>query len=239
MRVSFEDGAVHECAGIAFVGIADDELFTFRLIGGELPLPAGREAAAAASAQARGDDGFDHLLRLHLRQRGRECGIAALGNVLFDFLGVDPAGVAQHDAGLKFVRGGAFRLRIIPGAFERAGSRRGRPGSGRQDGRNLLRCHIPVDQPLAAVAVDEHDDRLGEAETHAADFADFNRIFEAAFGDFVPDRLQDGLGSGGDAAGSERDKQFHRRARPGFEFSGDFRQLRGIFNFHDRLSHVP
>ena len=52
VRVALDDRAVHERAGVALVGVADQVLLVGRLLPGELPLLAGREAAAAAAAQA-------------------------------------------------------------------------------------------------------------------------------------------------------------------------------------------
>ena len=53
VRVALEHAAVHEGAGIAFVGVADD---VFRVVpvglGDRAPLQAGGKAGAAASAQA-------------------------------------------------------------------------------------------------------------------------------------------------------------------------------------------
>ena len=56
--VALEDGAVHERAGVALVGITDDVLLVAGLVVGGLPLHAGGEARAAAAAQA----GLLHLL---------------------------------------------------------------------------------------------------------------------------------------------------------------------------------
>ena len=53
VRVAFQHAAVHEGAGIAFVGVADDE-FRRRLAdcAGQLPFPPGGETGAAAAAEA-------------------------------------------------------------------------------------------------------------------------------------------------------------------------------------------
>jgi hypothetical protein len=55
--IAFHDHAVGEGAAVAFVGIADDVFAVARGIEHRLPLDAGREAGAAAAAQA----GFGHL----------------------------------------------------------------------------------------------------------------------------------------------------------------------------------
>ncbi len=52
VRVALQNGAVHEGARVALIGVADD-VFGIRLaFRGQLPLDAGGEAAAAAPAQA-------------------------------------------------------------------------------------------------------------------------------------------------------------------------------------------
>ena len=52
VRVAFEHGAVHEGAGVAFVGVADDVLLLLAGLGDGAPFQAGGIAGAAASAQA-------------------------------------------------------------------------------------------------------------------------------------------------------------------------------------------
>jgi hypothetical protein len=51
VRIAFHHGAVHERAGIALVAVADDVLLRRILHSRRVPLAAGRESAAAASAQ--------------------------------------------------------------------------------------------------------------------------------------------------------------------------------------------
>ncbi len=54
VRVALEHRAVHVGAGVALVGVADEELAAaVGLLGEQLPLEAGREAGAAAAAQPR------------------------------------------------------------------------------------------------------------------------------------------------------------------------------------------
>ena len=51
VRIAFEHRAVHERAGIAFVGVADDVLFLLAGLGHGAPLEARGIARAAAPAQ--------------------------------------------------------------------------------------------------------------------------------------------------------------------------------------------
>ena len=50
--IAFEDAAVHERPGVAFVGVADDEFLLVLGVAGEFPLPPGGEARPAAAAQS-------------------------------------------------------------------------------------------------------------------------------------------------------------------------------------------
>ena len=65
--IAFHQHAVGVGAAVAFVGVAGDVLFSGREIVNRLPLDAGREAGAAASAQARCRDFGDDVDRLHLQ----------------------------------------------------------------------------------------------------------------------------------------------------------------------------
>ena len=65
MRVTFQNGTVHECTRVAFIGVADDILFIARLILFELPLDTGRETGTAAAAQTGSLDNINDFLRFH------------------------------------------------------------------------------------------------------------------------------------------------------------------------------
>ena len=84
VRVAFEHGAVHERARVAFVGVAEDVLHVAGGLARELPLEAGREARAAAAAQARLLDLVDDLLGRHLGERLGERRVAVAGDVFLD-----------------------------------------------------------------------------------------------------------------------------------------------------------
>ncbi len=67
VRVAVQDGGVHEGAGVALVGVADEVLHVARRLTRELPLGAGREAGPATAADARRRDLVDDLLGRHRR----------------------------------------------------------------------------------------------------------------------------------------------------------------------------
>ncbi len=102
MRIALDLVAVHVGAGIAFVGIADDELLVGDGLAQELPLAAGKEPGAAAPAQLRGLDLLDDDLRLFVDQGFVQRLISADSDVFLDVVGIDQAAVAQHDLLLAF-----------------------------------------------------------------------------------------------------------------------------------------
>ena len=230
--VALQNRAVHEGTGVPLVSIADDELLLRFLVGGELPFAAGGETAASAAAQPGCADEVDHLLRGHRGQRFCERPVATGGDVLFDLLGIEAPGVAQHDPRLEFTGSGLFELRIVPVAFQCAGAGSDAVDSGGENGRDLLRRNLTVNHAAAGGAFDEHHNWFGVAEAHAADFAHFDRVFESSIGDLLIDGFEDGSGSGGDAAGPHGNEQFDRRLRPVFQFFGDPLQSGGSIDFH-------
>ncbi len=70
-RVAFEDGAIHERAGIALVAVADHVLAVAGRAPREVPLDRRREPGATAAAQTRGADLVDHRLRRPRQARSR------------------------------------------------------------------------------------------------------------------------------------------------------------------------
>ena len=108
VRIPLQNGTVHKRAGIALVRIADD-VFLIRLVhGGQLPLAAGRESAAAAPAQAGILNHLDDLLRGVFRQALCQRLIAVIGDVFVDIFRVDDTAVAQRDALLLFIEISGF-----------------------------------------------------------------------------------------------------------------------------------
>ena len=103
VRVALEHGAIHECARVALVGVADD-IFLIRLIlAGEAPFQTRRESAAASAAQTGILDYLDDLVRGVFGQAFCKSLIAVHGYVFIDIFGVDNAAVAQRDSLLLFI----------------------------------------------------------------------------------------------------------------------------------------
>ena len=81
-RIAFHDHAVGEGAAVAFVGIADDVFPVGFGVRDGLPLDAGREAGAAASAQSRLGDLLDNSGGVG--QRFGEAFVAVVRFVIFE-----------------------------------------------------------------------------------------------------------------------------------------------------------
>ena len=100
MRDRFPDAAIHECAGVALVAVADDVLQVAAGLGHRAPLQAGGIAAAAASAQpALGDPWMTPLgvISVSAVEQGL---VAVAGDVVVDLFRIDVAGVLQNHAHL-------------------------------------------------------------------------------------------------------------------------------------------
>ena len=179
MRIAFEDAAVHEGAGVAFVGVAHDELAVAGHLGDEAPLDSCRIAGAASPAQAAARDGVHDLGRRHVADSMVEGSIPAGRNVRFDTLRLDDAGVLQYDCllfGKERPLWTAAYPRFVYSATER---RQNRPG--------LVWLHF-LEQLLRWV--DLHQ-RTRTTQTQAADAADFHTIGQTLGGNFTIERFLD------------------------------------------------
>jgi hypothetical protein len=75
-RIAFHDHAVGEGAAVALVGIADDVLLRADRLRHRPPLDPGREAGAAAAAQARLHDLFDDRVGSERKRLGQSLAAA-------------------------------------------------------------------------------------------------------------------------------------------------------------------
>ena len=110
---ALHNGAIHECARVALVAVADDIFFARLLMRCDLrPLFARGEAGAAATPEAGvGNFAYD-LIAGHVKQRLFKRRIAADGNVLVDALGIYLAAVLQCDMELIFIKRDILLLRV-------------------------------------------------------------------------------------------------------------------------------
>ncbi len=97
VRVALQKTSVHISARVALVGVADDVLLYPPLAGGasQLPFFTGREAGAAAAAQAGGFDFVYYPLRVRIRQHLLQSGVSPLLDVVEDPDGVELLVVTQ------------------------------------------------------------------------------------------------------------------------------------------------
>ena len=207
MRIGFADGAVHEGAGIALVGIADHVLLITGRVEGHLPLLARGEAAAAPAPQAAGDHVLHHLLAGLAMQELVEGRVATPGDVFVDGVEVHEARIGQHPALLQgqegvLVQVGHLLVSLEAVAAELAQQQVAGDGAGEhliQQAIHLLGGHVPEGHAGHAGQLDVHH-RLFRAEAHAADFIHFR--IEVVGGAVGPDLLQGLVGAGAQAAGS-------------------------------------
>ena len=97
VRVALEDAPVHERAGVALVGVADDVLAGAGRLGDGVPFQARRVAGAAAAAQAALRDLVAHLGGGHRREHVAERRVAVGCDVVLEALGIDAPGVLRRD----------------------------------------------------------------------------------------------------------------------------------------------
>ena len=128
--VALEHAAIHERAGVALVGVADDVLLVTGGLGHGGPLETGRETGAAATAKAALRDLVADLRRTHLGEDAAQGLEATLRDVVFQGLGVDLPEVLRGHADLLLEEGS---LRLTPGVrldLAQRGQRASRPHPG-------------------------------------------------------------------------------------------------------------
>ena len=201
--VGLDDGAVHERAGIALVGVADEVLVLALGVAGGVPLEPGGEARAAAPGQAGDLDLVDDGLGAHVQ--GLVEGLVAVGvlDVFVDAGGIDHAAVAQGDALLLLEEAGvvvADEQRLERGVVVFA------HGLDDDAGVGLVHAHQAVQEGVALI--DVHD-RLQIAHADAAGGLDG----EAVRGGHVTGQDLGHAGrAGGDAAAALADEDAHPAA---------------------------
>ena len=93
VRIAFHHAAVHKCARITLITIAD-HIFNFFILRQHLrPFPSGGKSAAAAPAQRRLRHFVHNLLRRHIEQSLCHRSVSAHRYVLLNGFGVNPSTV--------------------------------------------------------------------------------------------------------------------------------------------------
>src|SRR6516225_1220755 len=96
VRIALQNAAVHKCARIALVPVANDILAFARRFRHGCPLQTSRVAGPAAPAQPALRDLLNDLPGLHFKQNPMESAIAARLDVLLDVLRIHPATAGQN-----------------------------------------------------------------------------------------------------------------------------------------------
>ena len=203
--VAFEDGAVHERAGVAFVAVADDVFLIGLDVSGELPLTAGGESTAATSADAGGEDLVDDFLRGH-RGEGLLQGLeAVVAEGFLELVGVDEGAAVEGDADLFLVEGDV----ILTGDLL-VGDR----VDIEEVFANLTADEVlfhdfghvfDLDAPIEGVFGEDFDEGPLGAEAEATDVVDGDPVLEAFFLDEANEFFLNGYGIVGDTAGTAAD----------------------------------
>jgi len=107
--ITLEDGAVHECPGVTFIGVADQPFFGTRHRCNRGPLQPGGITGATTTTQAAAADQINHRLGLVRRQDGIELLVGPCGFRIAQILRIDLPAALQHDPPLE---GQKWRLRI-------------------------------------------------------------------------------------------------------------------------------
>jgi len=196
MGIRLQDAAIHESAGIALVGVAEDVFDVAGGGGGEFPFQARGEAGPAAAAKAGIEDFFHDLVGGHLRQGLGHPLIAVPGDVFLDPFRIDEPPVAEDPQLLEgeegnLLHGGndSFRRRFpIEESFEH-------PSFHQMlfhKFRDVFRLDGHVND---AFGIDDHDGAHG-AETVASRFDEFDFLGQVFFGQLRQQSLLDADASG-------------------------------------------
>ena len=177
VRIAFQHAAIHECAGIALVRIADDVFLRAHRFGYRAPLQARGISSAAAPAQTTLGNLVDHFALRHLRQRFDQGGVSIGGDVVFNALRIDHPGIFQHDLLLPLEEG------HIGGTNQ---PRYGLTREAVQYGGRVRCFDLLIKNSIAG-----RDQRAFGAEPHTADALHLATIFGAAASDFLVQRVLD------------------------------------------------
>ncbi|MBA7626499.1 hypothetical protein ES703_33950 [subsurface metagenome] len=204
--VALQQASILVGAGVALVGVADDVFNLTFSLAARLPLPAGREAAAAPAPQPRLLDLFDNLLRGHLEEGFSQGGVAADGDIVFNIRRVNRAVSAEDIPCLLLVEGD---VGLVGDGFagRRVDVEQALDDPARHDGLvdnllDVLGLDLLVENLLG------FDDHQGAsfAEAVAARFLERDLYLELAPFDFIQKGIDHRLGAGGTAGGTAADR---------------------------------
>ena len=169
--IAFEHVPVHERARIALVGVADHVPDRILRLGGHGPLPARREAGAAAPAQPGFRDLPDDPCRLVPFEDLRERLEPVVSEVLVKALGIDDPAVAQRHAALS------VEERHVPVQVEEALAERLVGHAQMLD--DLPSDHLALDELFQVLVLGDAVQRVRRPDEHVGDLAEVLRPAQA------------------------------------------------------------
>ena len=206
MRVAFENGTVHECAGVAFIGITYNVLLACGLCFCKGPFSACGEACAAASADTGVENGLDNFLGRHCGDRFCECLITIHRDIFVDAFGIDNTAVAERNALLLCVEGGLVESEDIValyGFFIKEMTNR--IAANEVFGNDLFHIFGLYLAVEGAFGVNDHD-RAECAKTEATGGNDLDFVFDACELELSNECVANAHGVGGGTAGTAADE---------------------------------
>jgi len=108
VRITFQEGTVHERARVSFVTVADDIFLVFFAVVHHLPLDVSGESTTAATSEPGSFDHVDGALRIHLGEGHAEGFITTGGNIFIQAFRIDVAAVCQGYLHLFLIEGHFF-----------------------------------------------------------------------------------------------------------------------------------
>ena len=200
MRVAFENAAVHERAGVAFIRIADHVFLGQRLARHQFPFEAGGITRSAAAAQTAAAYLGDDFAGSHFRDGAEQGPVAAGGDVIGNSFRVGMARVGEDDSPLA--------------GIERMVRRNGPHRAATDEGGCIGGRHAGGDRVRPGTA----DERTLAAESHAAGTGNFDLSRAALAGHFALNRVTNRARPAGQAAGyaAAEDAVFEPRGAPLF-----------------------
>ena len=196
VRVRLQDRPIHEGARIAFVGVADDVFLGRGHLGDGRPFQSGRIAAAAASTQTAVGHFAQDIGRGHLAQGPDQGRVTADGHIALEAVGIDDAGILQHDLLLAREEG---LIRRTAQTFH------GWTVEACDDVGGVIRGDVAIEGRLfeRGIPVGDRHQGAGRAESHASDPFDLARRF--AVPEAGEECIHDGCGAGRLATGGHAD----------------------------------
>ena len=167
VRVALDDGSVHERAGVALVGVADQIFGRTGALAGGVPFEPGREACAAASRETGYFDFFNDFFRRHFGDSLPQRGVSLMRHGVVEVFRVDQAAVAQRDARLL-----VEKRAVLGGNFQGGNARFVARLQILCDRLRVFGLHAHQTRELAVVV--DVDDRLKETHADAAGHRKFD-----------------------------------------------------------------